>query len=437
MFSITHFLKSAAIAIAAYLLPGMAHSQDTKANFHGAAWLQMGKITRSYTTPSREGNSYVGNWMQNAGALLSTDMKMSDSWGGSAGFGVIQVHLARGNRNHANIWYPFWVPFVSEARLTYTAAFSESDHLKISMGNFGYSYNPDVKNLGLYLLKGYVYPGALVSGFGNLTGAMASFEADHWKNDFIVNIESEDQPFYDISVADAATFKVGHGLEFGAGFNLYRLIAQNGDLNSPGKDCKLESDLGFYATKCFEVDSIGVDGAGKAILDTVTGNLGGTKVMARFHLDPKEMFGFSGPFGKGDLLLYGEAAVIGLKNQGKAYNDIKRRIPVMIGINLPTFGYLDFLAFEMEYYASKNSSDNLEAQYGTWVPVTDKESNWKRDDWKWSLGLSKVIMDHMKLTAQVANDHLRPGGYHDSQTGVEATTIPTDRYYTVKCAYFF
>lgn len=438
MFSTQRLSKSFAFSACALLLPSMAHCEDAKVNLHGAAWLQIGRVERSYTVPTHEGNNYMKNWMQNAGGLVAADVKMNDNWDAAAGIGVIQVHLARGNRYHSNILYPFWVPFVSEARVSYASPlFSAEDKFKLTLGAFPYNYNNDAKSLGLYLMHGYVYPGALVSGFGSLFGGLASYETGRFSNDFIVNIESEDQPLYDISIADVVNVKVAPGFEVGAGVNFYRLIPQNANLTSPGKDCVVDKDLGFYATKCFEVDSIGVDATGNAVYDTVTGTLAGTKLMTRFRVDPKAWMGSAGKLGKDDLVLYGEAAVIGVKNQGKSYDDILRRLPVMVGFNFPVFGYLDNLSLEVEYYASKNSSDNLEAMYGSWVPVDDKESDLARDDWKWALCAGKLIAGNMKWTVQVANDHLRLGGFHDEQTGVEVTTTPNDWYWTTKLAYFF
>jgi hypothetical protein len=69
--------------------------------------------------------------------------------------------------------------------------------------------------------------------------------------------------------------------------------------------------------------------------------------------------------------------------------------------------------------------------------VDDPRINTRRDDWKWSVNLSKVLFGHMILLGQVANDHLRLGGNHDEDTGVEAMRIPDDWYWTTKLAYFF
>jgi hypothetical protein len=109
----------------------------------------------------------------------------------------------------------------------------------------------------------------------------------------------------------------------------------------------------------------------------------------------------------------------------------------MVGFNFPTWKVLDNLSLEVEYYGSKNNADNLAAQYGSWVPIVDPNSNTKRDDWKWSVNVDKVISGHIKGSLQVANDHMRLGGYHNYATGVETTTTPKDWYWTGKVVYFF
>jgi hypothetical protein len=434
----------AVLAMAAFM-PLASMAEEPQVEYHGAGWLQIGRVENSFTTAAHELNDYNKTWMQNSGAVFGANLKINENWDGALGLGTINVHLSRGKTTNANIWYPFWVSFITEARVTHSSSlFTDSDKLALTIGSFGYNYNPDVKNLGLYLVKGYVYPGSLVSGFtGPLgpvsatTGAMASYNVGPFTNDLLFISETDDKPLYDLSIADAVTLKAAPGLEFGAGVNFYRAVAQDKRLTSPGKDCIARSELGEYNNGCFVVDSVGVDALGATIFDTTTGSMAGTKLMGRFHLDPKALFGFEGGMGPGELILYGEVGVIGVKNFSKFYNDIKRRMPVMIGFNFPTWKLLDNLSLEVEYYASKISSDNLGAQYGSWVPTVSADTDNKRDDWKWSLNIDKVVSGHMKISTQVANDHLRLGGYHNYATGVETTTTPKDWYWTSKVVYFF
>ena len=311
----------------------------------------------------------------------------------------------------------------------------------LALGNFGYGYNPDVKNLGQYLLRGYVYPGDILPGFGNVVGGVASYQAGAFKNDFIVKSENEHRPVYDVSVADVVTWTVTDGFELGAGVNFYRVWRSNDAFANKNNDCPIAD-----GEQCYILDSVGFDaGTNTTIYDTISGSLSGTKLMARFSLDPKKLLGLNGiggrSFGKSDLVLYGEAAVLGLTDYPKYYDDILRRIPVMVGINFPMLGYLDHLSLEVEYYASKNFSDiNYTGQSGAWLPLTDFPADIadkKRDDWKWSVNASKVIFGNLQLSGQVASDHLRPGGSNHNPNGFEAMSTPKDWYWTAKLAYFF
>lgn len=429
------------------LAPKAAEVEDLKLEYHGAGWLQTGKVENSFSLPNND-NDYENNWMGNAGGLLSVSTKVDEHWDASLGLGTIMVHLARGSRGQASKWYPFWVPFVDEARISHSSTlFSDADNLKLTFGTYHYAYNPDVKNFGQYLLHGYVYPGTLVSGYTgplgvplNLTGVQASYKAGGFTNDLMVNMETDDKPLYDISVAEVATLRAHPSFEVGLGVNFYRLVPMNKKATSPGLDCD-PNFLGPYATKgqinpCYIVDTAGTGAGGQPKI--ILGSLAGTKLMGRFRLDPLAMFTSEpGMLGKDAFVLYGEASVIGVKNYAVLYDDIKRRIPVMLGLNLPGFNFLNW-SVEGEYYANKLSGDNLAAKNGSWVSVVDDARvNTKRDDWKWSFNASKVLFGNMIFLTQVANDHLRLGGNHDNDTGVEAMRTPEDWYWTTKLAYFF
>ncbi len=442
------FLWTALLALPGFLF-GQGGLQDLTLEYHGAGWVQLGEVEKSYPDVGGEIKDYDKNWLQNGGGQFGVAAKIDSNWSGGLQLGVIEIELPRGEAGQsdgfpAGLWYPFWVPYVSEARITYShPVFNQHGKIQFTLGEFPYNYSPDAKNLGLYLMNGYVYPGALESGFGGIYGGvdpsefggMARYEQGGFHNDVILKSENE-RPVYDWSLVDVASYQIRPGLEIGAGVNFYRLIANNSALTSPGTTC---GGLGYGLGECSYVDTSG----GKS--DTVTGSLSGTKLMARFHLDPKALFGFSEigglVFGDKDLILYGEAAIIGLKNYPVYYDDIWQRIPVMLGFNFPVFGALDYLSAEVEYYGSRNSSDNVGANFGgSWVPDNNAYVQYynKRDDWKWSVNAARTFLGHMQFSAQVADDHLRLGGTHDLPwVGGEVLRTPQDWYWTCKLAYFF
>lgn len=439
---LTAWLGSISLAL---MLPALAASEGLQLEYHGAGWLQSGRVENSYSLPGN-GNDYEKNWLGNVGGLLSAKAKIDENWEATFGMGSIMVHLARGAKGTAKKWFPFSVPFVDEAKFTRTGnLFTGEDQLRLNFGTFHYSYSSDTKNLGQYLLHGYVYPGTLQMAYTgplgvplNLSGVQASYSAGFFSNDIMAIMETDEKPLYDISVADVMTLRFHRAFELGLGINFYRLVPMDAKLTSPDKTCD-ENFLGPYAKQgqvnaCYIVN---VDSLGNPV-DTVLGSLAGTKAMGRFRVDPVAFFSEEpGVLGKDAFVLYGEVGVLGLKNYKGMYDDILRRMPVMVGINLPGFNFLN-ASVEVEYYASKLSGNNLGAKNGSWVSaVDDPRINTKRDDWKWSVNVSKLLFGHMVLLGQVANDHLRLGGNHDEDTGVEAMRIPDDWYWTTKLAYFF
>jgi hypothetical protein len=437
------------VSMVATLAATAANAQDgeAKLDFHGAGWLQSGRVESSWETPDQT-NDYKKNWVGQTGALLTTHSTVNEHWEGQLGLGTALVQLPRGARGQAAKWYVFPVSWVDEANIGYKRSWSDDLSFRLTLGSFHYGYNSDIKNFGQYLMQGYVYPGtvemSLTGPLGvnqNLTGLMASFKAGAFKNDLIVNLETEDKPLYDISIGDVVSWKIGSGLEVGAGVNFYRFISADPGSTAPKKDCD-ENELGPYAIKsgqknaCYIIDSIGVNPVtGATVNDTILVPYSGIKLMGRVRIDPKAWLG-QGNFGKNDLVVYSEFAVIGLKDYPIFYDNILRRIPIMFGFNLPGFNWLD-ISVELQYYASKISGDNLAAQNGSPLPWIDARLNSKRDDWKYSLNVSKVLAGHVALLGQVANDDLRLGGYHDEAAGKEAMRVPTDWYWTTKIAYFF
>lgn len=441
-----NLILSLGLALAA--LPAAADEGEPKLDFHGAGWLQGGRVENSFATPG-EGNAYDKNWVGQSGGLLTLHTAIDEHWDGTLGLGAAVVQLARGSRLQANKWYPFWVSWLDEARIGFTHPMGTGE-FKLNLGSFHYGYNPDIKNFGQYLMHGYVYPGTIVTSLTgplgvnqNLSGIMASFKIGPISDDLIANIETEDKPLYDISVADIVTWKLGSLLEVGAGVNFYRVLPANDKATSPGKDCK-EAYLGPYASRgqanaCFLLDTVSRDASGNPTrVDTITGSLAGTKVMGRLRVDPKAAFGYeSGVFAKDDFVIYGELALLGLKDYPQFYQKKSRRMPVMFGINFPGFNYFKW-SFEMEYYGSRISQDNLAAQNGSWIPVIDDARiDNKRDDWKYSFNASTVLAGNLVLLGQIANDDLRLGGNHDDATGKQALRTPSDWYWTTKIAYFF
>lgn len=443
--------------------------EGLKIKYHGAGWIQGGRIEQASDTISDgKGQNFNGNWTQNTGGQITAVADLGGGWEGGLGLGAIQNPMYfRGSREYDKVPGLTWSPYVTEARLTYTLGDAEHPALRITGGSFHFNYNPDVKNLGLYLMRGMVYPGIVISGFetkdvlpiANVFGLDLHHEAGGFRGDFLVNSETDINPYFDLSFAYVAGYRIADGIEVGAGANWYRAVAQRPEITTPGKDCPdASSNLGVNARDteiCYMLDTTLVAGPSGAdtLVDTVTGSLSGIKLMGRLSIDPKLIFGWGGSLGPKDLIFYSEAAVLGLKDYPKYYSEITRRIPFMFGFNLPAFGYLDELSLEAEYYANRNMTDYEKVlEDNSWIPrpraateVTDSVGNvvkvirtdTRADNWKWSLYADKVVAGHLKISAQVANDHFRTGGFYLRPTQSEAFSDTFDWYWMFKMAYYF
>jgi hypothetical protein len=475
--------------LAGLFLAGMlpaAALENKNMTFSGLGWVQYGIVQHSTDTVGLNAN---GNSLQTIGAQISLSANVSDQFSGRAGLGVIENlpltgGVSNGGRVPTNV-----TPYIAEASFNYSFWNSGESKLVLTGGLFPYNYNPDVQNLGLYLLRGPVYPGVVVSGFetkavlpiSNMLGFRLRHAIGGFQQDLILNSENELHPYFDISPAYLAQYQWGKAFRIGAGVNFYHLIPVDKKLTSPPLDSALLSDRkeatedhvsGPYDRVMIYVDSVG----GKA--DTTVLSFQGTKVMANFSLDPKALFGGSEILGPEDLKFYGEMAVIGL-NTSKAYNalygDLKHRMPIMMGFNLPMFKLLDHLSLEVEWYGAKFRDDYSRyspaaSYFESPIPVSNKfanrnpqkyvdpvtgdtslvvtgttipfdqanvETNQLKDNWKWSLHGSRIIQDHFRVSFQVADDHLRPGGTQAQPTYESILTTLKDWYWMTKVAYFF
>ncbi|HAO98823.1 MAG TPA: hypothetical protein DCQ83_02125, partial [Fibrobacteres bacterium] len=454
-------------------------------------WTQMGRIMHVTDTLGGAGTgvNLNGNWQQSSGAQFTALASIGDNLEGAFGFGGYQVYHSEGNTKQQRTMRTLFQNFLTEARVTWFHGDRSAPEFSLTFGNFAYNYNPEVKNLGLYLLRGPVYPGYLMSGFkdfridttkGNVLGARFHHALGNFQQDLIFANERELPPTFDWSLAYVAKYRAFGVVEIGGGVNFHRLIPNESKLET----IKNPEPTGDTANP----------------FDTVTYSSQGVKLMAMFNVDLKRML--RGPvWGTNDLKLYGEAVILGVKNYGSYYDDIWQRIPVMIGFNIPTFGLLDYLSLEVEWYGSRYRNTlsgignvNSLTQPGTFptpveptsdipspVPVSyddyyknyamDKTvphpgnpdslgrlalgtgdilqikgtawdvENLMTDNWKWSLYLEKTVHRHIVFTAQIANDHYRPrpaATAINEQGGMaEAFTSPHDWYFMFRMGYFF
>jgi hypothetical protein len=436
-FGIPRYRVALGLCVFAWALPSIHAAEGMQ--FGGAGWLQYGAIQESSDTVG--GSKPTGLPMIVSGAQFALTVNPSEKLRIEIGLGAASGHSLAANRTTKGGYAPFETgPYVSNGHFKYSLWDAEASALSITGGLFPFDYNPDAQNLGLYLLRGPVYPGYVLSGFetkyvlpvANTFGFNLHHRSGGFSHDFLFTFETDFFPYWDMSPAYVANYEIGKVFRIGGGVNFYHLIPIDRRLTEGNR-------------QFFDVDTAG------AVDDTTFISFQGTKVMATAALDLKALFGAGGEdgaLGAEDLKLYFEAALIGLDNSPaykKLYGDYANRMPIMVGFNLPTFKILDRLSLEVEQYKAKFKDDitgyNVYSN-PTPIPFGNLDTAYTADDFKWSLHGSKVIKNHIKISAQVASDHFRPGvfkGYGDNNppTRQAILTKPSEWYWTTKVAYFF
>ncbi len=117
------------------------------------------------------------------------------------------------------------------------------------------------------------------------------------------------------------------------------------------------------------------------------------------------------------LRIFAEAALLGVQDYPVFYEDKTKRMPIMFGFNLPTFGILDVISLQAEIYNSEHlnllngrAGDNNIPGYplGTidYYSELDYSDVAKKDNLKWSVLLQKQF-SIVSFQLQFARDHLR------------------------------
>ncbi|MBF0432023.1 MAG: hypothetical protein HQK83_12135 [Fibrobacteria bacterium] len=286
-------------------------------------------------------------------------------------------------------------------------------------GLTNYNYHTHTRHLGEYLLRSGAYVPFLVNDVDyaqyKALGAQInrSFLDGKLKNDILMTSERETRPHGDFSLAYVVSYAPSPFFEFGAGVNFRRLF--------PLSLKKLEKNMRPYPLYD-ERDSLVIEDG-----DTLTYTTQGTVLMARAMFDPKP-FLKGVPLGEKDLQLYSEIALLGVKNYGTVYDNRKERMPMMAGIHLPAFGFIDIVAFEIEYYGNPNRL-NPDGK-----PISKPDDYSKKDDWRWAIYAKHEILPGFTVTAIAASDHWRYSLNEDGR--LEERTLSTDQWHwKIKIAY--
>ncbi|MGA2508207.1 MAG: hypothetical protein ABSF80_12105 [Chitinispirillaceae bacterium] len=337
----------------------------------------------------------------------------------------------------------YFYPYLSRADLTYSFGDKQNPYLNIALGYFPFKYNDDARNLGEYLFRSGTYPQYLITNFDfplarllglHLSGSLI----DKIKWDVLATTNIEWTAIGDLNLSAIVSYKPIPAIEVGGGVSFCSIISVNKNMTTPD-----------YATTS-TTDRYVENG------DTLFYTFAGTKLMARGTLDPQSFFPNT-IFGKEDLKVYGELAVLGVKNYPASldsvvrYDDILTRMPIMFGFNFPAFKVLDVLSLQGEWFYSRYPDDMNPLVFDNQpIPFTSfnggdiplkglyNPNAYKGNIWKWSVYGKKTLAGHFQITFQCARDHLR--WYRmdfSTQDYNEALRTNKDWYGTVKVGYVF
>ncbi|MCU0608312.1 MAG: hypothetical protein MUF22_00905 [Chitinispirillaceae bacterium] len=420
----------------------------------------MGKIVSSTVEQGRYDIPFTGEWLENIDGGIRLTRQASPHVLGRLNVGVI---VNTSTVNPPGLTYEYTAKKVAAAlldatlQINYADVLHKNDRFLAEIGYFPFKYSPQSTNLGEYLFRSGTYPGYLVSGFEHsidkpkLGGVHLQYQCDALgtlKQDLVLNTELDVFPYHDINMTYLATHEIGPVFNLSAGVQLARLISVDPRKTTLGLDTIYHNR---YDPKIGYIDT--------ASNDTILYTFKGTKIVGRAMLDFKELVaGFGGalPFmGKNDLQLYTEAAILGVKNYPGWYNNIKERVPVMVGFNLPAFKLLDVLSVEVERYQSpywnsqeyiwKGDSPIPYISSGTY-PNYDRDWNSSMaktdDDIKWSVYASKKLGKIMRISAQAASDHTPRNWYTPwpaPQSAKYTDMVPRtkDWYYMMRVSFYF
>ena len=351
-------------------------------------------------------------------------------------------------------------PGVGQAQGIYKLGNMSDSWGALRFGLIPYKYNPDAKNLGEYLLRSTAYPNVLVTGgFSIINSASYMMQGIDFelhtgpvKHNVFIHSERGYEPTGDISPGYLISYSPHPSVELGAGAEYAHLIPARPSVTTPKASISTATD----ATGRYQGDTVVTDindkGGSYYTFKAV-------KIVARASVNFQTLLK-SDLFGPEDLKLYSEAAVLGVKNYPFYYSDVWHRIPVMVGLNLPTFKFLDVLAVEGEY----RKADFPNSVYQSYVyrtlpiPTLNKGDNgvplpdqspdgydknslskgpWYRNyGIKWSVYAKREIVQGLAAFVQVASDHNRPVSFTSDGALIPSyeplTRKPSDWYYMVR-----
>jgi hypothetical protein len=361
--------------------------------------------------------SISGEIMSRMGAKWIIDKKIDDNWSVMA-----NLHWLFW-RNQATDIKAFHIAGLKfDADLQGKITYASGAH-RVQGGLYEFKYNPDSKNLGEYLLRSEAYPTILESSQGKdfmahsssrVAGVEYDLDFGAFRQTALLYAEQYNIPMNDISAAYLAA--VGsQKAELGFGVAYHRFLSLGEKINT---SLIAPEQVAYIEQQGLET---------KAIKLSLHGRLDFGAIL--------EM--------EDNFKLYGEVALLGLKNDTLYYKNMNQRMPKMMGLDIPTGKILNTLSVEVEYlanpyYGRKYLAKNLGGSNFSPLPYIDNYSalalpEYDRDDWKWSVFAHKALNSWVDLKVRLANDHLRLRNWDgDYEGGEPLTKVSGDQWYLLK-----
>jgi hypothetical protein len=314
-------------------------------------------------------------------------------------FSTVQPQIFPNTTRPGFFFYP------NDVEIRYSLGNIDFPWLEFAIGYFPIKYNPDAKNLGEYLFRSGVYPNYIVSNFEfamtrelglRIGGNLGKSEIDRFKWDLFLTSETREYPLMDGTISAVISNNLLNLIDVGAGISFQRLFPVDESKTTP-KDKPLAQYFNENGEQQYYTYS-GTKVMGRATINPL-------RFVPKFKLPLPEVFGENPFFGENDLKIYGEAAILGTKDYvaydsfevdtewingiipieikkpgtGKPvadslnyYNNWKDRVPVMLGINLPTnpiisYGILPFIL--TKWLKDETGSDITMLSWITLIPA--------------------------------------------------------------------
>jgi hypothetical protein len=403
-------------------------STGAKMFLSGKTELVEGQMLHSYMVGAFQSTEMHPVWVNNSYIQLRLDAYVSSRfhiiaapeirlWGNTYDISGEQDVRARPAKQ-------FFTASIADGEGVYSIGDTAMPFLQIAAGVMPIKYNDDAYNLGEYLFRTGCYPSYIITTFdkpyATLPGLrVSSVLFGHLKQELLFTMETQVQPLYDWSLSYLVGYKLPSFFDIGAGISLYRFLPIDDSVTTPKSSIgdnftKEDGSTGYYTFK-------------------------GVKLMGRLSLDPKGFLPpkISGLMSSEDGKIFAEIAVLGTKNytayeQGSDsgtykkvesnnyYKDISKRMPIMFGMNIPTFKLLNVLSIQGEWFEWQYGNSLYSTQdYKLLIPVpfiiniSDHPSDYSTYHWSWSIYAKKHIVNGFNLIGQMAHDHTFNDCYYE------------------------